>query len=43
VEYNTTLSAANWTALQTNMGDGSVQSVTNANSSAQRFFRLRSP
>ena len=42
VETKTNLSATNWTAVQTNAGDGSLKSYTNSTTtSPQRFFRLR--
>ena len=44
VEYKDSLSASNWTSLQTLSGDGSVKSVTNfITASPQRFYRVKSP
>ena len=42
VETKTNLSATNWSALQTNSGDGSQKSYTNSTTDVRnRFFRLR--
>jgi len=42
VETATNFAAPNWTALQTNLGDGTVHSFTNTSAvDAQRYFRLR--
>ena len=42
VEYKNQLANGNWTALQTNAGDGGTRTVTNVlSASPQRFFRLR--
>ena len=41
VEYNNVLSGAAWTAVQTNVGDGAVLTITNVLGASQRFYRLR--
>jgi hypothetical protein len=42
VEYTDSLNPANWQPFVTNVGDGTVKSVTNAPPAAgQRFFRVR--
>jgi hypothetical protein len=42
VETSTNLLVPNWTALQTNLGDGSLRSFTNSTvGEPQRYFRLR--
>jgi hypothetical protein len=42
IETQTDLNAADWTALQTNSGDGLLASFTNSSiESGQRYFRLR--
>jgi hypothetical protein len=41
VQYLDNLSGTNWLTLQTNLGDGSIQTVvTPANAPPQRFYRL---
>ena len=42
VEYKNALAETAWTPFQTNMGDGTIQTVTNLiTADPQRFFRLR--
>jgi hypothetical protein len=42
VEYRNSLTSGTWTPMQTNVGDGNLQTVVNTVTSApQRFFRLR--
>jgi len=41
VEYNNALSGAAWTPVQTNLGDGTVLTITNGLDASQRFYRLR--
>jgi hypothetical protein len=41
VEYSTALSGAVWTPLQTFPGDGALQTITNALTSSQAFYRIR--
>ncbi|MDB6110994.1 MAG: conserved repeat domain protein, partial [Pedosphaera sp.] len=43
VEYKDTVTNATWTTLQSFSGDGSVKTITNALSTPQRFYRVRSP
>jgi hypothetical protein len=43
VEYKNTLTNSTWTTLQSFSGDGSIKSITNALSTPQRYYRVRSP
>jgi hypothetical protein len=43
VEYNNTLSGGTWTPVQMFPGDGTVLTITNGLTSAQAFYRLRTP
>jgi hypothetical protein len=41
LEYTDSLNPANWQPFATNIGDGSVHSVTNSTTSTNRFYRVR--
>jgi len=43
VEYNTVLSGAPWTPLQTFTGNGAIYVITNGLGSSQGFYRLKTP
>jgi hypothetical protein len=40
VEYKNTLTDLNWKTLETLTGDGTVKTITNSASVAQRYFRV---
>jgi hypothetical protein len=43
VQYKNALTDPEWTTVQTIVGDGGIEFVTNAISSAQGYYRVRSP